>query len=97
MQKRQATASKEIGLSKPFLQHLATPRNRCQRIVAPKVAGSSPVGHPNLPHCDEVKGLPRGHSRLGANAAYRDTGQSGCPTCPWMSALRNWLLNGELG
>ena len=50
------------------------------RNVAPKVAGSSPVGHPNLLHCDEVKELPRGPSRLGANAAYRDTGQSGCPT-----------------
>jgi hypothetical protein len=35
-----------MGLSKPILQHPATPRNRCQRIVAPKDAGSSPVGHP---------------------------------------------------
>ncbi len=46
MQKRWATTSKEIGLSKPILQRTATPRNRCRRIVAPKVAGSIPVGHP---------------------------------------------------
>ena len=36
----------EIGLSKPILQHTATPSNKCRRIVAPKGAGSSPVGHP---------------------------------------------------
>jgi len=46
MQKRRAIPSKEIGLSKPILQHLATSGNRCPRIVAPKVAGSIPVGHP---------------------------------------------------
>ena len=38
--------AKRIGLSKPVLQHRATPGNRYRRIVAPKVAGSSPVGHP---------------------------------------------------
>ena len=38
--------SKEIGLDKPILQRTATPGNRHRRIVAPKVAGSSPVGHP---------------------------------------------------
>jgi hypothetical protein len=36
----------KIGLSEPLLQHRATPGNKSQRIVAPKVAGSSPVGHP---------------------------------------------------
>jgi hypothetical protein len=41
-----ATTSEEMGLDKPILQPQATPRNRCRRIVAPKVAGSSPVGHP---------------------------------------------------
>src|SRR5215213_3532110 len=47
MQKHWATTSKEIGLSKPILQHPATPRNRGRRIVAQeKVAGSSPVGRP---------------------------------------------------
>ena len=47
MQKRRATTSKEIGLDMPILQHTATSRNRSRRIVAPKVAGSSPVGHPS--------------------------------------------------
>jgi hypothetical protein len=46
MQKQGATASKENGLDKPILQRTATPGNGCRRIVAPKVAGSSPVGHP---------------------------------------------------
>jgi hypothetical protein len=46
-QKRRTTTSKEIGLSKPILQRLATRGNRCRRIVAlEEVAGSSPVGHP---------------------------------------------------
>src|SRR5829696_10126645 len=50
MQKHWATISKEIGLDKRILQHMATPGNRCRRIVAQeKVAGSSPVGHP--PFC----------------------------------------------
>jgi hypothetical protein len=41
-----ATISKEIGLDKPVLQHPATPRNRCRRIVfLEKVAGLSLVGH----------------------------------------------------
>ena len=43
-----ATASKENGLDKRLLQPTATSRNRCRRIVAPKVAGSSPVGHPPI-------------------------------------------------
>ena len=34
-----------IGLDKLFLQPSATLGDRCRRIVAPKVAGSSPVGH----------------------------------------------------
>jgi hypothetical protein len=34
--------SKEISLDKPILQRMATRRNTCRRIVAPKVAGSSP-------------------------------------------------------
>src|SRR3712207_2598895 len=46
MQKRWATTSNEPGLYKRILQHSATPRNGSRRIVAPKVAGSSPVGHP---------------------------------------------------
>ena len=46
MQKRRETTSKGIGLDKQFLQRTATTRNGCQRIVAPKGAGSSPVGHP---------------------------------------------------
>ena len=47
MQKRRATASKEMCLSKPILQRTATPGNRHRRIVAlEEVAGSSPVGHP---------------------------------------------------
>jgi hypothetical protein len=47
MQKQEATISKEIGLSKPILQHRATLGNRVRRIVAlEKVAGSIPVGHP---------------------------------------------------
>jgi hypothetical protein len=29
----------------PILQHTATPSNQCRRIVAPKGAGSTPVGH----------------------------------------------------
>src|SRR5829696_9193349 len=48
MQKHLATTSKEIGLDKRFLQPAATLRNRCRRIVAPKGAGSSPVGHPSV-------------------------------------------------
>ena len=48
MQKHRATASKEIGLSKPILQRMAMPRNRWRRIVAPKDAGSIPVGHPTI-------------------------------------------------
>jgi hypothetical protein len=53
MQKRWATASKENGLSKPILQHTATPGNRGRRIVAlEEVAGLSPGGHP--PHKPEV-------------------------------------------
>jgi hypothetical protein len=28
-----------MALDKPILQRLATPRNKCRRIVAPKVAG----------------------------------------------------------
>src|SRR5215216_345886 len=46
MQKQWATVSKEIGLDKPIVQRSATLGNRCRRIVAPKGAGSSPVGHP---------------------------------------------------
>ena len=46
MQKRGATASKGIPLDKAILQRTATPRNRCRWIVAPKAAGSNPVGHP---------------------------------------------------
>jgi hypothetical protein len=45
-QKERATASKEIGLSKPILQRTATSRTKCRRIVAPKGAGSIPVGQP---------------------------------------------------
>jgi hypothetical protein len=29
------------------MPHTATPGNRCQRIVAPKVVASSPVSHPS--------------------------------------------------
>jgi hypothetical protein len=46
MLKHLATTSKEIGLDKAIVQHSATPRNVCRRIVAPEGAGSSPVGHP---------------------------------------------------
>ena len=46
MQKPRATGSKEIGLSMLVLQPSATRGNVCRRIVAPKGAGSSPVGHP---------------------------------------------------
>jgi hypothetical protein len=46
MQNPWATASNAIGLSKPILQRTATRGNTSRRIVAPKVAGSSPVGHP---------------------------------------------------
>jgi hypothetical protein len=35
-----------MGLNKPILQRVATQRNRCRRIVAPKVAGSSLVESP---------------------------------------------------
>jgi hypothetical protein len=35
-----------FGSDKPILQLAATHGNLCRRIVAPKVAGSSPVGHP---------------------------------------------------
>ena len=38
--------AKISGLGKPILQFRATLGNRCRRIVAPKIAGSSPVGHP---------------------------------------------------
>jgi hypothetical protein len=47
-QKQLATVSKEIGLDKQILPHPETPRNRCRRIVAPKVAGLSAVGHPMI-------------------------------------------------
>ncbi len=51
MQKHRATTSKEIGLSKPILQHTATPSNRVRRIATlEKVAGSIPVGHPSVFH-----------------------------------------------
>ncbi len=46
MQKRRATTSKETGLDKRFMQRTAIPGYRGRRIVAPKGAGSSPVGHP---------------------------------------------------
>ena len=46
MQKQRSTTSKEICLHKPILRPVATRGNVCRRIVAPKVAGSSPVGHP---------------------------------------------------
>jgi hypothetical protein len=39
--------SKEIRLHKRFLQHPATYGNGIWRIVAPKGAGSSPLGHPH--------------------------------------------------
>jgi hypothetical protein len=60
MQKRLATTSKEIALSKPILQQLATWGNRVRRIVAlEKVAGSSPVGHPLENSLDKLNALPR--------------------------------------
>src|SRR5215217_1197531 len=59
-QKQRATASKEIGLNKPILQPIATPRNRCRRIVAPKVAGSSPVGHPSIYRIGKANPRKRG-------------------------------------
>jgi hypothetical protein len=34
-------------------QRPATPRNRCRRIVTPKGAGSSPVGHPSTFRIDK--------------------------------------------
>jgi hypothetical protein len=46
MQKRWATVSKEIGLSKPVMQQAANLGYKIRRIVAPKVAGLNPVGHP---------------------------------------------------
>jgi hypothetical protein len=46
MQKPWTTVSKGICLHKPFLQHRATSSNKNRQIVAPKVAGSSLVGHP---------------------------------------------------
>ena len=57
MQKHRATASKEIGLSKPILQRMAMPRNRSRRIVAPEGAGSSPVGHPPLQGKHEARSV----------------------------------------
>jgi hypothetical protein len=48
MQKHWATKSKESSLDKRILQHMATPGNGARRIVALKVAGSSPVGHPSV-------------------------------------------------
>src|SRR5215204_552389 len=42
----QATASKQFAIDKPILQRTATRGDVCRRIVAPKGAGSSPVGHP---------------------------------------------------
>ncbi len=44
--------SNRIGLDKPILQRTASRGNRCRRIVAPKVAGSSPVGHPPILRLD---------------------------------------------
>src|SRR5215210_2670516 len=44
----QPLAKKSAYLSR-FLQPTATLGNTCQRIVAPKGAGSSPVGHPLSP------------------------------------------------
>jgi hypothetical protein len=50
MQKHWATISKQSGLDKRFMQHRASCCNKVRRIVAPKVAGSSPVGHPSEEH-----------------------------------------------
>jgi hypothetical protein len=43
----QPRAKKFAYLSR-FCNVQQRPENRCQRIVAPKVAGSSPVGHPSV-------------------------------------------------
>ena len=65
MQKHWATASKENGLDKRFLQRTATPGNRTWRIVAlEKVAGSSPVGHPII-------------LRIGKPATWKAPGSTG--------------------
>ena len=45
-QKQRATSGKRIRLDKRLLQPRATLGNTVNRIVAPKGAGSSPVGHP---------------------------------------------------
>src|SRR5215207_9158778 len=42
-----------IGLGSGTLGIEATPGSRCQRIVAPKGAGSSPVGHPSTFRIDK--------------------------------------------
>jgi hypothetical protein len=76
-------------VAKPVLQSLATRGNRCRRIVAPKVAGSSSVDHLSFLHRAQGKGSPRHASRLGAIAAYRDTRQSGCLALFYMGAVRN--------
>jgi hypothetical protein len=55
VQKRWATASKENSLFKLILQRVATPRNRVRRIVAPKVAGPIPVGHPPVSRIGKPK------------------------------------------
>jgi hypothetical protein len=68
MQKRRATISNDFGLDKPILQRWATPRNGCQRIVAPKVAGSSPVGHPPILPANEQKRGALGH-RTGSSGS----------------------------
>src|SRR5215212_8558410 len=64
-QKQQATVSKEICLDKLILQHPATPRNGCRRIVAPEGAGSSPVGHPPTSRI----GIPNRH--IAEQSRYR--------------------------
>jgi hypothetical protein len=44
-------------LDKPVPQPTTTRGNRCQEIVAPKVAGWSPVGHPRLQACAPEAGI----------------------------------------
>jgi hypothetical protein len=69
MQKRWATVSKEIGLSKPIMQRTAARGNTSRLIVAlEKVAGSIPVGHPR-----EVFANTGKHKLLTRGIGFRDS------------------------
>src|SRR5215208_2931707 len=69
-----------LGLGSGTLGIVATPGSRCQWIVAPKGAGSSPVGHPMVCRYNSGSGQGRRHfdttttSRVGIRSGLDNRG-----------------------